>query len=507
MNLNSIVIILLSSFTFTQIRVIVAADNNVIDRLKADVAYLSGPELAGRNVPGPYGDKTAHWVAGRFAEIGLTPAVGDSAFMQKVPLITGLLDTAETMIRYRSSQPQGKNITCLSSWGLENGQGFYIFPKRLAPMDTSCKALYCGHGIVSGDLERNDFRDVDGCAAVVSSGIGELTPREAGRFMFTPFKAAAADQAGAAMLVEVYPPLGKDMALPPRIQRKSGEVNLPLVDLPETAAGFPTVHLFTDMKAQDISGIDLKVVFKDMNQTRGFNVIAGLEGEIPEYIIVGAHYDHLGAVEGDEQNAYYHGADDNASGVAGLLEICRRWHERNRTGRGLIAVAFTAEEDGMLGSRWFVDHLPVPREAVTAMVNLDEIGRRGFANMRDVQKDIEPDPKYAGAYYSAASPKLRDILRSAVHRVDLNVELEPVNNFSHFGDAGPFHEAHIPTVQLFSGFHKDYHSPSDTIDKLDFEKMSSMVDLTSALLEVLTQAENAIEFNPGIRVEKPHIPH
>jgi len=308
----------------------------------------------------------------------------------------------------------------------------------------------------------------------------------------------------------------------------------PLIDLPGSAPDFPTVYFYDSKLLHSITTYNyienieqyiesaaqfgglrasLRVTYKNYVNTHGYNVVAKLDGAIPEYVIIGAHYDHLGIVLESKDNvesaieSYYPGADDNASGVAGLLEICRRWVNRDRTGRGLIAVSFTAEEDGRLGSQWFMNHLPVPRESIVAMVNMDEIGRCGFSSMRYVhQKDAVPDPEYAAAYYSATSPELKDILVKSVSGVDLDLNIQPVNSFSHFGDAGSFHDKQIPTVNLFSGFHSDYHSPRDTPDKIDYEKMSRMIDLADQLLVNLSQVSDRIGFDPSNRV-KSVIPH
>ncbi len=524
---NSTISIVLIAYNLFRVDVIVAGNRDVIDRLKADVTYLCSSELAGRNVPGPMGDSTAHWLVQRFREINIQPAMGDTSFLQTVPLVEALLDTDITSLTISGSD-----------WIQEFwwGEDFYIFPKRVASIDTILNASFCGDGIVSEDLGRDDFGKTAANTAAVVLPHG---PREAGRQRLAPFKAAAAQRAGAKMLLIAYPIWNGHSWPPNDLDDKIEAVRHYRSDLPNAIPSFPVIYLNGYLMTRHIAGGDpyqeweddpefaraisevdvtLKVDYCNRRIAHGYNVIGKIDGTVDEYVIVGAHYDHLGIVTESEtsdssvastgQMSYFPGADDNASGVAGLLEICHRWAERDITGRGLIAVAFTAEEDGMLGSQWFVDNLPVPREAVTAMVNLDMIGRRGFANMRDVYRgDAEPDPKYAGAYFSAASPKLRDVLRAASDYVDLNVELQPVNSFSHFGDAGPFHEAQVPTVHLFSGFHNDYHTPNDTIDKLDFEKMSLMVDLADALLVNLSHESDRIDFNPEIKVDKPHIPH
>ena len=134
------------------------------------------------------------------------------------------------------------------------------------------------------------------------------------------------------------------------------------------------------------------------------------------------------------------------------------------------------------------------------MVNLDIIGSRGYAGMRAARSHrSEPDPDYAAAFYSGASPRLRDILRGARDIGDLKLDLEPVNRFP-FSDAGSFQNIQVPTISLFSGFHPDYSSLSDTPDKLDYRKLARMVLLTDRILVNLIEEPAPIGFDPSIHV-------
>ncbi len=486
-------------------------DTEAILRLQSDVSYLCGSELAGRDVPGPYGDMSALWLAEQLHQIGLWPAFGDTSYMQRVPLTTALLDTAQTSLKITGVSGSTDELR----WG----NGFYVFPRRLAAVDLTSEIAVCGYGISAEELGRDDFSVAAGRAALVLPGSGDIPVKKAGRHALVPFKAAAAERAGAAMLIVAYPP-GSGKGWPPTgLTEEISRASRRLVDLPKPEPDFPIVYLDgsnlqsvlqpPDNLQSEVT-VHLKVAFTSDSMTSGYNVVGRFDGSVPEYVIVGAHYDHLGVtVEGNKGEGYYPGADDNASGVAGLLEVCRRWAEReNRPRRGLIAALFTAEEDGQLGSKWLVGNLPVPREAVAAMINLDMIGRDGFANTSEVTRpDAIPEPGYAAAYFSAASPQLRDILRGTADMVELNVDIRPVNSFSHFGDAAPFHRAGVPAVHLFSGFHRDYHSPDDTPDRLNFAKLTRMVELTDRLLVNLAEEPGTIGFDPGIRFEGSVVPH
>ncbi|MDP8229259.1 MAG: M20/M25/M40 family metallo-hydrolase [Candidatus Electryoneaceae bacterium] len=484
-----------------------------IIRLQADVEYLCNPDLEGRDVPGRTGDLTALWIAEQFLRIGMHPGVGDSSYLQKVPLLQAWLDTASTKLIVSDRE---------YIWG----DGFYIFPKKIVHWQTGTSAstsiqmgasdstsvqmgasdstpaciesemVRCGWGFVDRPSGRNDFADANDRAAVVFPG-SDLPPEQAGRYALTPFKAAAAKRAGADMLIVAYQDHLEE------ISRKSSEIRHPLVDLPDSDPEFPTVYLNDDLLQDNDENIQLNVVFRDRCESHGFNVIGRIDGTIDEYVVIGAHYDHLGTVEGDEDGdgVYFPGADDNASGVAGLLEICRWWMDYGSNERGLIAISFTAEEDGLLGSHWLTDHLPVPHDKIVAMVNMDMIGRDAFASMRDVRRPgAVPDERYVGIFYSAQSPELSDL----IHTDDfpLTMDIFPINRFP-FSDAGSFHNKHIPTVHLFSGYHCDYSSPRDTPDKLNYQKMARIVSLTQNILVRLAEHKEHIGFDPTIRATSP----
>jgi hypothetical protein len=475
---------------------VLGSDNVIIERLKSDVEHLCSPELAGRNAPGETADATALWIAERMLKTYLRPAVGDTSFLQEVQLISAKLDTNNTELTLIDNN----NMRRLLQWG-----EFYTFPKQIAQIDTTLDIKTCGYGIVSSELNMNDFGNTEGKCAVVLDGIGDFPAEKIGRYASAPFKAASAKRAGAEMMMVLYQ---KDLWLPDAIKKKIESASELLVDLPNSSPDFPIIYTSNEYLTDEIRSISLKIAFENHLNTPGFNVVGRLEGRISEYVVIGAHYDHIGVVKNSNSGEYYAGADDNASGVAGLLEICRRWAGRDRNGRGLIAVSFTAEEDGMLGSKCFVEHLPVPRESIVAMINMDEIGRRGFANMSDVYRPgAVTDPEFTSAYYSGASPELDGLIKSATDGINLNVSANPLNSFGHFGDAGSFHEANIPTMNIFSSFHSDYHETTDTPDKIDYDKMGEIINFVDALLVNLSMSHEKIRFNPEIKVEKPEIPH
>ncbi|MEW4488861.1 M28 family peptidase [Thalassoglobus sp. JC818] len=214
------------------------------------------------------------------------------------------------------------------------------------------------------------------------------------------------------------------------------------------------------------------------------NVVGVLEGEGPnsdETIVIGAHFDHLGrGGEGSlmpESKEIHNGADDNASGTAGLLELARRLGQRKQPlPRRVVFIAFNGEERGLLGAYEYVANPLFPLEKTVAMFNMDMIGRL-------------VDDKLT-VFGSGTSSVWESMLDAGAERVDLELVKKPEG----FGpsDHAAFYGKQIPVLHLFTGIHDDYHRPSDDWDKLNISGMSR----TLSLLEELVVATAELEERP-----------
>ncbi|MHC4944510.1 MAG: M28 family peptidase [Planctomycetota bacterium] len=202
------------------------------------------------------------------------------------------------------------------------------------------------------------------------------------------------------------------------------------------------------------------------------NVIAVIPGSDPklkhEWVVVAAHYDHLGlgwpdVHEGDE-GKIHNGADDNASGVAVLLELARMMGGGKSAPIHSIAfVAFTGEEAGLIGSRRFIAHAgPLLSGSVRSMVNLDSVGRLGERKLL--------------VFGTHSAREWPFIMMGCGYVTGLSVE--NVQKDPGTGDQVAFLEAGIPAIHIFSGIHADYHRPGDDVEKIDFEGMAKIVEFT-----------------------------
>ena len=198
------------------------------------------------------------------------------------------------------------------------------------------------------------------------------------------------------------------------------------------------------------------------------NILAVIPGKSDEYVIVGAHYDHVGigvAIDGD---SCYNGADDNASGVSAVLQIARAVKSMRRTPqRGIVFAFWDGEEKGLLGSRHFVENCAFLSD-ISAYMNFDMIGRGPVDN-----------PKHLTYFYTASHPVFGDWLKEdmAAHGFSFIPDYRAWDNPIGGSDNAYFAKNGIPIVWYHTEGHPDYHRPSDTADKIDYDKM---IDITRA---------------------------
>jgi aminopeptidase YwaD len=210
-----------------------------------------------------------------------------------------------------------------------------------------------------------------------------------------------------------------------------------------------------------------------------------------QYVVVGAHYDHLGrsprgALDPDARNAIRHGADDNASGTAAVLELARLL-SRNAPRRSVIFVAFSGEEMGLLGSQYFVDHSPVPLDSVVAMVNFDMVGR-----LRDGKLIV-----YGVATATELPALLDSANRAAAGR---SAPWSTPLNIAALGDGfGPsdhssFYARNIPVLHFFTDLHEDYHRASDDVRKINAAGEAHVVDVAERMIRALAERRERLTF-------------
>lgn len=222
----------------------------------------------------------------------------------------------------------------------------------------------------------------------------------------------------------------------------------------------------------------------------GHNVVAYLPATVPTdgtgrpWVALGAHYDHLGhggngnSLAGKEEAGRIHvGADDNASGSAAVLEVAARLARQPRQRHVLVAL-WSGEELGLLGSGAFLAAAPVPGDALAAYLNFDMVGR-----MRDNKLVLQ------GVGTSPSWPRLIE-QANVGPGFDLQLMADPVQPT----DIANFNSAGIPCMNFFTGIHADYHRPSDTPDKINYDDLLRVADFAEAIVKRLVNTEEAPRF-------------
>jgi hypothetical protein len=224
------------------------------------------------------------------------------------------------------------------------------------------------------------------------------------------------------------------------------------------------------------------------------NILAYLPGKTDEYVIIGAHYDHLGRGEAHSMapsqiGQIHPGADDNASGTAGVLELARLFAPlKGQLHRGILFMNFAGEELGLLGSAAWVREPTMPLEKAVAMINMDMIGR------------IKDDKVYIGGIGTGST--FQAVLDQAERKTTFKYENSQGGYSS--SDHTSFVTKRIPVLFFFSGLHGDYHKPSDTWEKINADAGAHLLDLVS---NIALQIDDAAERPAYVAVVENPNPH
>ena len=219
----------------------------------------------------------------------------------------------------------------------------------------------------------------------------------------------------------------------------------------------------------------------------GRNVVALLPGKSKsgDVIVVGAHYDHLGhgpfgSLAPDDVGAIHHGADDNASGVAALLDVAQRL-KKAKPPLSVVFVAFTGEEEGLLGSRYYASHPAVALTRTRAMVNMDMVGRLGTNTLL--------------VYGTGTADEWKDLLAAADRD---SLKLNEIGDGYGASDHTSFYEKDVPVLHFFTNVHGDYHKPSDTWDKIDYPGIDRVAALVARVVDGVARRPGALPLRRGV---------
>jgi hypothetical protein len=499
-------LLLLSSNALAQSAAQPAAAPDV-ERLRAHVTYLASEKLEGRRTGTVGAQEAARYVAREFLRLGLRPAgdgptddLNEQSYLRQFPYVAGVElggGNALTATRRADAGAQGVPLAIDFKVGEDwMPLGFGSNGKVEAPV------VFVRYGITAAEQGHDDYRGAGASGKVALAFAG--TPdgdNPHGRFTRAGelrFKAAAARAAGAKALVVISTDenFKGDRLSRLRYDNAGGDAGLPVAVISRQAAakvlGLPGPLLAEfERSLRGGGGGGPVAVVQDAEPGRGVvlslatdvarksapaaNVVGVLEGSDAklksEAIVLGAHYDHLGrGGEGSlagREGEVHHGADDNASGTAGLLELARLFAaERGKLRRTVVFIAFGGEEEGLIGSSHYVQSPALPLEQTVAMLNMDMIGR------------LRNDALNVGGIGTATE------LRALVE--ELNTMGTP--GFQRFAlrlsedgfgpsDHSSFYARRVPVLFFFTGSHEDYHKPSDTADRVNYEGEAHILQL------------------------------
>jgi Zn-dependent M28 family amino/carboxypeptidase len=221
---------------------------------------------------------------------------------------------------------------------------------------------------------------------------------------------------------------------------------------------------------------DLQLKTEIVNKPRsGNNVLGYIDNGAPTTVVLGAHFDHLGYGEDNNsmlrnsaERMIHNGADDNASGTAALIELAKLIRKSKLRASNYLFIAFSAEELGLNGSKYFTEHPTIDLKSVNYMVNMDMVGR-----LNDSSRALT-----VGGY--GTSPAWAAVLKSSAPK-NLNVKFDSSGTGP--SDHSSFYRKDVPVLFLFTGLHSDYHRPSDDADKINYNGQVQIVNYVMRILE------------------------
>ncbi len=465
--------------------------------LEADVGFLADDLLEGRATPSRGLDLAALYLANQLHAAGLRPGNGDSYF--------------QTFATGSYSPGESKYSVSINGVRLDSTE-YFLIPGGLEPSATPHRfdMVFAGYGIYAPERKVNDYEGIDirDKAVVAMRGAPwDPDPNAIHAYDRAAGKAMQAMARNASCLVYV----SEDFEMPGD-STPVAEVGffksialLPTSYLSEyPREGFPSLLIllpsaFNTALAKETGGTysewakrlkdgktaTLKIggqleitVNAAPHEGRASNVVAVIPGTDSvlkkEWVVLSAHYDHLGFIEAPEgQDGIYNGADDNASGTATVLEIGRRLVSEHPPRSSVLIIFYAGEEAGLLGSAYYALRPLVPLDQVVLNINVDMVGR-------------------SDGTLQSLTPGCEELLQKvqAIGRrtgIEVLPDQYPTWRLIYFVDSYHFARFGIPVIECFTGMHADYHQVSDEVSRIRFDKLESIFDVLYQLTDFYAQ--------------------
>jgi len=455
-----------------------AVDTITECELKAHINFLASEELQGRETGTDSLKVASKYIEAEFAQSSVSSAPGQKGYFQSIQL----------SLRTLSGSPE---LSLPGSTSTDNGKKSFKNEKDFTVLgfsgsgEVKAQVVFAGYGITAPENNYDDYAGLDVKGKVV------LVLRYAPRFdeKGSPFGSRsehaylhkkyenAMKHGACAFLLVTGGKYTKDRSPSSSFFPSAGareESGVPALHISPAVASEILGKRDLDQIEEDISknfkptsfqagNVEVSVSVKMESSNAGArNVIGFIEGKDPklshEFIVIGAHYDHIGKHGGN----VFPGADDNASGTSSLLEIAEAFAlSQKKPSRSIIFIAFAGEEKGLLGSGYYVEHPLVPLSETILMINLDMVGR------------LEGDSVAIGG--GSMSPVLEKICRDCASEEGLQPRMSQTPGGG--SDHVPFFASKIPSLFVITGGHPDMHTPRDTPDKINFAGMTKIAKM------------------------------
>ena len=471
--------------------------------LKTYMDFIASDAMRGRSTPSLELNKAADYIAGEFKKFGLKPV--NNSYFQSVDFCAADLNIPNcTFAMTKDGKTTDYVLKTDYTPTFETGSG-----------EISSQVIFAGYGITAPEFKYDDYAGIDVKGKIVfilkhepreNEDCKEFDGKDLSDYGSVEYKIKNAQEHGAAGVILATDPLNhltitaqgyiwKSLYFPNSFKKffkictpNNSQKEIPVVVVNDKVveAFFGSVDALKKIQEQidkelkpnsfllnEISSVKLGVsVNKEIFPSS--NVLGIIEGKHPElkneYIVVGAHYDHVGVTTKPENNDFImNGADDNASGTVGVMALAKAFSQSTvKPDRGILFMLFTGEEKGLLGSEFYAEHPILPLDKTVAMINLDMIGRN------------DGDAVYVEGVKQ--NPELSKIAIDLVKKAGLQQATMDRDMYMQ-SDHYSFYKNGVSAIGFTSGLHPDYHQVRDNPDKINYDKLHKITQLSYYTIE------------------------
>jgi len=457
--------------------------------IRKTIEYLASDKLEGRRTGSAGANLAAKYVEAQFKSAGLKPGVDGKSYRQEFPYVTHVeIGPVNTFSAIRNSSRLKMT-------------GFEISPVGFSPNGsiTDAPLQFVGFGITAKDQKYDDYTqngvplDVKGKVVIAFDGNqANDDPHSPFRRFDLRTKASIAKENGAVGLIVIS--REKNFA-DERLRKLTFDQTLGTAAVPTFIISRRGAGAMFGLEAPELDKLGADGIRGGNNGTTtvrfnvdlvqktvpAYNIIGVLPGNDPklkdEVIVIGAHYDHLGrggsGSLAPNSKEIHHGADDNASGTAAIIEMAKNFGRSRKNARTLVFMSFSGEEEGLYGSNWYINHPTFPIAQTVAMINLDMVGRLNEGKLTIGGMGTASEWKALVEKYAS------DASGSQFFHLQLNDDgFGPSDHSSFYGKK-------IPVLFFFTGTHPDYHKPSDTAEKINYDGEFEIVRFVERIVNAL----------------------